>query len=181
MINGHSALSAIFLLHEHTAIVLHGPGMPSRAQAPHPRHPSSLAPKCTQLSCCPARAGPSPFAAALPACGCPCPSHHRISSTPSSAAYITCHFTAPCCEGMSCNWYVMLMPLPFKEQSLPLHCYNTFVKASSIRPSLVQQSAFRLVPRKTLADVLILHSCQIAYSAHHNDFLLGQSHLSKEV
>ena len=82
--------------------------------------------------------------------------------------------------GMSCNWYVMLMPLPFKEQSLPLHCYNTFVKASSIRPSLVQQSAFRLVPRKTLADVLILHSCQIAFSAHHNDFLLGQSHLSKE-
>ena len=159
------------------------PGVPSQAQAPHPRHPSSLAPKCTELFCCPARAGPSPCAAALPASGCPRPSHRRTSSTPSSAAYVTCHcevtsqrHAAHGCPviGMSCS-----CKCRSTEQSLRLDCCSTSVKASLMRPCLVQPGNLCLILCKTLADVLILHSCQTGYSAHQaQQCLLGQSKLS---
>lgn len=76
--------------------------------------------------------------------------------------------------GMSCS-----CKCRSTEQSLPLHCCSTSVKASLMRPCLVQQSDLRLILCKTLADVLNLHSCQTGYSAHQpQQCFLGKSKLS---
>ena len=76
--------------------------------------------------------------------------------------------------GMSCSCKCL-----FTEQSLPLDCCSTAVKASLMRLCLVQQGNLCLILCKTLADVLNLHSCQTGYIAHQPQLcFLGQSKLS---
>ena len=160
MRNGHSALFAIFMLHAHTATLLHGPGMP---RCPLKRRhlvlgillhlrrnahsclvvPLAQAPLLSQLPfqlvdvLTPLITEPLPL---LPL--------QRISHVTSQR-----HAARACpVIGMSCSCNCL-----FKEWSLPLDCCNTLVKASSMRPCLVQRRYFRLVLCKTLADVSILH------------------------